>query len=606
MFVVMLIVALLSNAVVCEETPTWSPPSLDALLEQWAELSFNDFVDDAVRTYLLYHPFLLTTQGLCEILGVRNDRLGSAGPDYFAQMEGLVTIALEQLERYDRDALLPEDRITYDVLWEQFDGMRETCEAWCSFWISVNPSTACNLYSAIRILYEKHPASTTDDLDDYVVRLWEVDDMIAGMIDEIETAAAVNVTLPYETIWQLIHEWLYPFTEEEGNWFLYVGLDKLDSVDGVTASYESSYLTRLEDAVREAVVPAFDRLVDCLERVAGNLAVGEDVPAWPSSAYWSDYYAALLRGSLGMTVDPVEVHARAKEEAERLRAELCALSNDPIVAEQPTYVVIEILAAIEYACGGYYIDADRLADADSWYALATDRASTLFETLPDSDPVIRLDYVFNAQYQSAAFDGSEAAVFVIPFTNSIERYMLPTTVFHETIPGHHLQIARSRTEDVSLLQQIVTWTGFAEGWAMYAERLAMEQGWHEGNPCGLVGAYKSQLFAATMTVLETGLFALGWTEDEAHAYAEVMCPVSPYEVDSRLTYLQYMPIASTQYFVGLIEFLDQRQRAMDELGDAFDLRGFHEAVLAHGNIPLSALETIVDTYIHDMLEGDSV
>jgi len=602
-FAVLLLVALASYTVAGEETPTWNPPSLETLPEQWAGLSFDAFVDEAVRTYLLYNPLLLTTEGLCDALGVRNDRLPEAGPSHFADMARLADIALEQLERYERDRFSLEDRMTYDVLHEEFCGMRQASEAWCSFWLSVNPSTACNLFAVTRILYEDHPAVTTDDLDDYIVRLWGFEGMIAGMIEEIETAVAAGVVLSTASITEdLLRDWLIAYTQEDGNGFYNVGLYKLSSVPGASPTYEASYVARLETAIREAVAPAFARLVDCLERVAGDLAGDGSVPDWQASAYWPDYYAALLRGSLGMTVDPADVHARAKAEAERLRTELCALSENPAAVNESTYVVLEELSSIEYACGRYYIDADRLEDARAWYEAAGDWATELFDTLPDGDPEIRVAYVQRVQYDPETFDGSVPSAFIIPFRATVAPYVLPSLVFHETIPGHHLQIARSRMENVCLLQQLTTWKGFAEGWAMYAEQLAMEQGWHDGNLCGLLGYYHNQLLVTTMTVVETGLFALGWTEDEARAYAEAMVPRSPYAFDSQLSYLRYMPVGNTLYFVGLTEFLDQRQRAMDALGDAFDLCGFHEAVLAHGNVPLRSLTTIVDAYIDSALQ----
>ena len=602
-FAVLLIVALASYTVAGEETPTWNPPSLELLPEQWADLPFDAFVDEAVRTYLLFNPLLLTTEGLCDAFGVRNDRLPTAGPDHFAQMGQLADIVLQQLERYERDRFSLEDRIAYDVLHEQFAGMRQASEAWCSFWVSVNPSTACNLFAVTRILYEDHPAATTEDLDDYIVRLWEFDDMIAGMIDEIETAAAAGVTLSATAITDdLLRDWLDAYAQEDGNGFHNVGMYKLSNVPNVSPSYEVSYETRLDAAVREAVAPAFARLADCLRRIANDLPQGGNVAEWPSSPYWSDYYTALLRGSLGMIADPAKVHARAKAWAERLRAELCALSEDPAVADPSTYVALESLTSVQYACGRYYIDADRLEDARAWYASAGDWATELFDTLPDSDPEIRVAYVQRVQYDPETFDGSVPAAFIIPFRANVAPYVLPSLVFHETIPGHHLQIARSRMENVCLLQQLTTWKGFAEGWAMYAEQLAMEQGWHDGNLCGLLGYYRNQLLVTTMTVVETGLLSLGWTEDEARAYAEAMVPLSPYAFDSQLSYLRYVPVGNTLYFVGLTEFLDQRQRAMDALGDAFDLCGFHEAVLAHGNVPLRSLTTIVDAYIDYALQ----
>jgi uncharacterized protein (DUF885 family) len=154
-----------------------------------------------------------------------------------------------------------------------------------------------------------------------------------------------------------------------------------------------------------------------------------------------------------------------------------------------------------------------------------------------------------------------------------------------------------------LFHELNIWSGFSEGWATYAEQLAADLGWYEGDSCALLGLLESQLYAAAMTVVETGAFALGWTEEDAYGYVQPLLGWSREDFATVLSIAYFSPCRMTTYLAGRMEFLEQRRRAMDTLGDRFDYGAFHECLLRHGAAPLASLDSMVDAYIERVLDS---
>jgi uncharacterized protein (DUF885 family) len=179
----------------------------------------------------------------------------------------------------------------------------------------------------------------------------------------------------------------------------------------------------------------------------------------------------------------------------------------------------------------------------------------------------------------------------------VKRFAMRTLAFHEAVPGHHLQIALSfEMEDVPFFRRLVPFTAFVEGWALYAERLAAEQGFHP-TPLDRAGQLQAELFRAARLVVDTGLHAKRWTREQAIAWmvrstglpaGDVVAEVERYIVD---------PGQACAYKVGQLEILRLRDRARSALGTAFDLREFHDVVLGSGALPMVLLERVVEGWI---------
>jgi len=218
--------------------------------------------------------------------------------------------------------------------------------------------------------------------------------------------------------------------------------------------------------------------------------------------------------------------------------------------------------------------------------------------------VIVIPDEFGDFYVHPAMDGSRPGAFYAGVGGSgKEYYAMPTLAYHETVPGHHLQIAIAQElENLPSFRRGLSFSAFAEGWALYAENLAAELGWYDEDPYGYLGMLQGQAFRAARLVVDTGLHSEGWTFDQAQDFFrentgfDATDNVPPqYQIARYLVW----PGQSTSYYVGFMKIMALRQHAQDILGKQFDLKEFHNVVLSNGSVPLEILEKIVDGYISE-------
>jgi uncharacterized protein (DUF885 family) len=239
-----------------------------------------------------------------------------------------------------------------------------------------------------------------------------------------------------------------------------------------------------------------------------------------------------------------------------------------------------------------------MADIERILRDAEKRAAALFAETPKAPVVARPYPPFRwasaaASYSFPAPDGSRPGTFQIPLRPSqLTRYGLRSLVYHETVPGHHLQIAlemeNSALPRFRQLRAFGFISAYGEGWALYAERLAAEAGWYEGDPEGLLGQLAAELFRARRLVVDTGLHAKRWTREQAIAYG-----IGPSEVERYVVF----PGQACSYKLGQLKILELRSRARRALGERYSPKEFHRAVLGTGSVPLELLEREIDAYI---------
>jgi uncharacterized protein (DUF885 family) len=239
-----------------------------------------------------------------------------------------------------------------------------------------------------------------------------------------------------------------------------------------------------------------------------------------------------------------------------------------------------------------------MADIERILRDAEKRSAALFAETPKA-PVIAQPYPpfrwasAAASYSFPAPDGSRPGTFQIPLRPSqLTRYGLRTLVYHETVPGHHFQIAlEQENRALPRFRQLRAYgfiSAYGEGWALYAERLAAEAGWYEGDPQGLLGQLEAELFRARRLVVDTGLHTKHWTREQAIAYG-----IGPSEVERYVVF----PGQACSYKLGQLKILELRDRARRALGERYSPKEFHRAVLGTGTVPLELLEREIDAYI---------
>ena len=229
-----------------------------------------------------------------------------------------------------------------------------------------------------------------------------------------------------------------------------------------------------------------------------------------------------------------------------------------------------------------------------------------FHTMPKSDVVVKAVPEYSEQtaaggyYQAPALDGSRPGVFYANLYDikQTPTYSMRTLTYHEATPGHHHQIAHSlENKKLTMYRRFGYRTSaFSEGWALYAERLALEIGLAE-NPYDELGILQSELFRAVRLVVDTGLHYKKWTREKAMDYMKSKTGMSDTEVRVEIERYIVWPGQALSYKVGMIKILELREKAMNELGDKFNIKDFHSAVLDHGNPPLFIVEKMVDEMI---------
>jgi uncharacterized protein (DUF885 family) len=211
-------------------------------------------------------------------------------------------------------------------------------------------------------------------------------------------------------------------------------------------------------------------------------------------------------------------------------------------------------------------------------------------------------------YIEGAADGSRAGFFEAN-VNSLShqpKWEMETTLLHEAVPGHHLQISRAQElKDLPEFRRHAFFASYMEGWALYAESLGYEMGFYK-DPFSRFGNLSAEMLRAARLVVDTGIHSLGWTRERAIEYlvdnAGLNRDLATAEVDRYIV----LPGQATAYKIGELKIKALRAMARDKLGDKFDLRRFHNALIDNGALPLDVLEEQMNRWVENERTGTAL
>jgi len=251
-----------------------------------------------------------------------------------------------------------------------------------------------------------------------------------------------------------------------------------------------------------------------------------------------------------------------------------------------------------------------MADATRMTEQVMARTPEFFNLLPEAPIVVRRIEPFRealgtvAHYYPPATDGSQPGVYYANLrTMSLwPKHTMEAITYHEGVPGHHFQIALAQELEGLPDFRTRSWgnTAYVEGWGLYSELVAYEMGFYE-DPYSNFGRLATDLWRAVRLVVDTGMHAKHWTRAEAYDYMMENTPLGEGTVRAEIDRYIVWPGQALAYRVGRQRILDLRAEAQEQLGDDFDIREFHDAVLGSGAVPLPVLEEIVHTYIDEKL-----
>ena len=346
--------------------------------------------------------------------------------------------------------------------------------------------------------------------------------------------------------------------------------------------------------VEEQIVPAARKYADFLEQE--YLPAARDAIAVTTNAGGAPCYAASIRAWSTLPKTAQEVHDIGLREVARIDAEMKAIAERSFKTSDVPALLQRLRTDRQYT----FRSREELINY-SKAALERGRAAApqWFGILPKADvriepyPAYREKSGAPGEYNSPAEDGSRPGLFYINASQpeKTTRADNESTAFHETIPGHHLQIAIAiERKDNHPLARYIGNSGYSEGWGLYAEELADEMKLFTGD-LDRLGMLSSQNWRAARLVVDTGLHALGWTRQQAIDYMLAHTPQSVESATSEVDRYIIMPGQATAYMLGKLEIVAARQDAQKKLGEKFDIKQFHDRVLDDGAVPLTYLRS---------------
>ena len=502
--------------------------------------------------------------------------------------------ALADLKRFDRARMTDSQRLSADVLQWRLTAIVDG-ERFLDYAYPLEQFRGLNV-QLVDALTVQQPLASPSDMRNFVSRLRKAPARIREAIAEALRQSEKGV-LPPRFILRATVSQMQAFvgSAPEQNPVITNMAARLEALTSMTALERSSLKAEAVQVVATELYPAWREAIGVLENMMPR--AGEDAGLWrlPDGAA---AYAYQLRLHTTTDLGADDIHRIGLEQVSRIEKEM-----ETILASlgRTKGSLQERIEQLEKEQAYPLTDEGRsriMADIETILRDAQERSRELFALTPRA-PVVAEAYprfreaTAAGQYTAPSPDGSRPGTFRIPLRPSrMTKFGLRTLVYHETVPGHHYQIALER-EDTTLpkFRKLAPFAGFpatVEGWGLYAERLAVDSGWYEGDPLGHLGQLDAELFRAKRLVVDTGLHAKHWTRQQAIDYG-----IEPSEVDRYVVY----PGQACAYMLGELKLIELRDQAKQALGPRFSLREFHSTVQKTGNVPLELLQREITKFI---------
>ena len=585
--------------------------SVADIVAQLEGLPIDEFFDESFRWLQLRDPDTLIYNGLGDEYGVDTyDQFTSISDSYIRETQQMESAILGLLRSYDRSSLPSEQQLSYDIYEWYLDDLVRGHE----FMYYGYPVNSVGLwdteYWLVYCLFDSLPMNNLQDARNYVTRLSQIDTWMEQFMEQLTLRERAGVIPPKFLVQRSISLVELSLQEREDGTcdaeatYLYTLFrEKLEQID-VTDEQEYALLNTALAEIEQTFIPSFMELRDYLiylESIAG------DTPGVGALPGGEAYYAYLLRYWTGTDYSPDQVHELGLVEVARIQAEMRTTATELGYPEDITMAELDQL----FSADTDYLQGEPLRKEYQRLIAEADKAmEEYFDLRPKAQVIVTYDPVAPpAYYEAPPKDGSGPGQMVVNLANSAQFIFYNPTVLthHETIPGHHVQIALAQELDLptsfrrdiiyNFYRQQVTFEAYTEGWALYAEGLASEMGLYGDDSLGNLGRLRLRLHRTARLVVDTGIHARGWTIGEAIDYLEEATG-SQYS-QNRLAQITAIPGQACGYNIGMLKILELRQRAMDRLGDTFDIKEFHNMILGHGPMPIQILEQVVTDWIEE-------
>ncbi len=566
--------------------------------QQQLSVLFDRFFEETLDE----SPELVTSLGLDK--GARAAAKGKLSDRSIASQDRDRARNLDQMRRLkavDRKALSGAAAVNYDSL--LFD--MEAYEARASRF-TYGDGGGPYILSQITGVYQEapdfldsqHTIGTRADCEAYVARLEALAVVMDQERERVRRDLGLGVIPPDFAIKGALSS-MKSMDVEPGESSLVKSLANRAKEQGVAGDWQAAAAAAYAGKVRPALRAQMALLTELQSKAT------HDAGCWrlPDGAA---YYANRLAEQTTTRMTPAEVHKLGVEVTAELHARADVLFKKLGMTKGSVGARYD---GLYKAKTEVYPDTDEakarlVAELNKLVQAMEKRLPQAFGTLPKTPLEIRripkeTEQGASTHYSEGSLDGSRPGIYWINLRDTAESpfWWMPTTTFHEGVPGHHLQLTLQREAELPLIRKIQGFAAYSEGWALYSEQLAQEMGFYEGNPLWELGYIHDALLRSGRLVTDTGLHDLRWSREKAIAELSRIdgdpISLSTQEIERYSVW----PGQACSYMVGKRTIIRLRDKAKAALGPRFDIRKFHDAVLLSGGMPLTVLERVVDDHI---------
>ena len=552
--------------------------------------TLNDFLESEWNHEMEQNPIQAS------FLGDRrwNDRWGDRSLEAMRKRDEHTIAALARLARIDRAQLSPADQLNYDL----FKKDLETDIEGAKFRAYLMPITQRGGPQTLDELGDRLRFETVKDYEDWVARLRAFPVLMEQDIALMREGARTHVIWPKVVLNRVpaqIDKQLVSKPEESP---FFKPFTKFP------AAISSTDRERLTKAAREAIasgiLPSFQKLK--------KYFVDEYLPAaFDQVGVWqmpqgAEFYAYLARRHTTTALTPEQIHEKGLSEVARIHAEMQA-----IVAKVGFKGTLpEFFTKLRTDPQFFYKTPEELLEAYRALAKRIDpNLVKVFKTLPRTPygvtaiPDNIAPDTTTAYYNQPAADGSRAGTYFVNLYKPETRpkWEMMALSLHESVPGHHLQVALAQElGDIPKFRRYGGYTAYVEGWGLYAESLGEEMGLYD-DPYSKFGQLTYEMWRAVRLVVDTGMHQMKWDRQRAINFFMENAPKSENDIVNEIDRYISMPGQALAYKIGELKIKELRDRARGEIGESFDIREFHDAVLLSGAVPLDILERNINAWI---------
>lgn len=551
----------------------------------------HQLFEDEWRHNMATNPLSATYKGITDF----DNKMPTVTPEFYTQQTAQDEHFLARLQAIDPANLTVEDELNYS-LFEFIIKNRIEEAAFASYRIPMMSDSG--FFNSFMRIHEAMPFKTSGDYDRYIARLMDVPRYFDENIANMEAGLADGFTMPSEIMGKIEPNIASLIAEKPEDTPLFEPFNHLPA--NFSDEERIRILNQGRKAIMAGVMPAMEKFHDFFTtQYMPNARQTLGIKDVPNGA---DYYKYLVRYYTTLDITPEEVHELGLSEMARIKAAM-----EEIIAEvEFEGSFAEFLEFMRTDEQFYATSAEELLKEASWISKRIDGVLPgFFGKLPrmpygvrDVPAELAPNYT-TGRYWGAPKGGNLGGFFVVN-TYALDKrplYNLPALALHEGVPGHHLQIALGEElENVPDFRLDLYPHAFGEGWGLYSEKLGEEMGIYR-TPYERFGRLTYEMWRAGRLVVDTGMHYMGWTRAEAVNLFVENSALSTHNINTEVDRYISWPGQALAYKMGELTIIRLREKAENVLEDKFDVRSFHDAVLANGGIPLNVLEDQIDAYI---------